>query len=98
MTETQDLEFSIPETEYEFGQDVTFVVTVSNKARQHRVRGRIVCQAVTYNGKLVTMYVVHVRLYLPHFREKYKIMGEILIRWPISPVVDMRNHNEGIIA
>ena len=51
LVEVHDVEFFIQETEYEFGQDVTLVVTMSNKARQHRVRGKIQCQAVTYTGK-----------------------------------------------
>ena len=55
MNETFDMEFSIPEVEYEFGQDVTLTVNATNKARQHHVRGRIHCQAVGYNGRSVEM-------------------------------------------
>ena len=53
MKETFDVEFSVAEVEYEFGQDVTLTVNASNKARQHHIRGKIRCQAVRYNGRWV---------------------------------------------
>lgn len=51
MEEVHDVTFSIPEAEYEFGQDVTLTVKATNKANQHSIRGTIQCQAVTYTGK-----------------------------------------------
>ena len=51
MDEVHDMQFSIPETEYEFGQDITLKVEATNKGRQHHIRGKILCQAVTYTGR-----------------------------------------------
>lgn len=51
--EERDVEFFVPEMEYEFGQEVRFVVSAKNKAKQHRIVGRITCQAVTYSGRLL---------------------------------------------
>ena len=51
MEEVHDVQFTIPEVEYDFGQDVTLEVKVLNKGRQHQIVGSIKCQAVTYTGK-----------------------------------------------
>lgn len=51
MKVVHDVVFSIPETEYEFGQDVTVTVKATNKAAQHIIRGTITCKAVTYTGR-----------------------------------------------
>ena len=52
LKETHDMTFSIPETSYSFGQDVTLQVEMSNKARQHVVKGSILCEAVDYTGRV----------------------------------------------
>lgn len=44
--------FTIPEASYSFGQDVTLQVEMSNKARQHHVKGSILCEAVDYTGRV----------------------------------------------
>ena len=50
MKVVNDIIFSIPETEYGFGQDVTLTVKATNKAPQHLIKGTIQCKAVTYTG------------------------------------------------
>ena len=52
MEEVHDVQFTIPEVEYDFGQDVTLEVKILNKVRQHqKIVGSIKCQAVTYTEK-----------------------------------------------
>lgn len=52
MKESHDMTFTVPETSYSFGQDVTLQVEMSNKARQHVVKGTILCEAVDYTGSV----------------------------------------------
>ena len=56
MEEVYDVDFSIPEREYEFGQDVTLTVSASNKGSQHRIRGNILCEAISYTGRSVVLW------------------------------------------
>ena len=51
MKETRDVQFEVPEVTFDFGQNVTFVVKATNKGRQHRIKGRIHCQATSYTGR-----------------------------------------------
>ena len=53
MKEQHDVEFEIPEVQYDFGQDVKFEVRATNKGKLHVIRGQILCEAVTYTGRLV---------------------------------------------
>ena len=48
---TFHVEFSVKEAEYEFGEDIIFTVKAHNKDEQKRIRGKIVCMAVTYTGR-----------------------------------------------
>ena len=48
---TFDMEFTVMEAEYEFGEDVVFTVKAHNKAEHKRIHGKIVCTAVTYTGR-----------------------------------------------
>jgi hypothetical protein len=52
LKETHDVTFTIPDKTYSFGQPVTLEVEMSNKARQHTVKGTILCEAVDYTGKV----------------------------------------------
>ena len=45
------MEFTVLEADYEFGKDIVFKVKAFNKGKQRHVRGRIICQAVTYTGR-----------------------------------------------
>ncbi len=49
------VEFKIPEQSCKFGEDVTFVVRVTNKERQHRIKGKIRCIAVSYTGRYIQL-------------------------------------------
>ena len=44
--------FSIAPATYSFGQDVMLSIAMSNKARQHVVKGTVLCEAVDYTGKV----------------------------------------------
>lgn len=50
VQEVEEVEFEIPQAKYNYGDSVVFMVKASTKERQHRVRGRIVCEAITYTG------------------------------------------------
>ena len=50
--QTHDVTFTIPEKKFSFGEDVTLEVEMTNKAKQHVVKGTIECEAVTYTGKV----------------------------------------------
>ena len=52
------MEFEIPEVQYDFGQDVKFEVRATNKGKLHVIRGQILCEAVTYTGRLAMLYRV----------------------------------------
>lgn len=56
LEQTQDMTFEIPETTYEFGQNVKFEVKMTNKAKQHRIRGWVLCEAITYTGRYTVAY------------------------------------------
>ena len=51
MKETQDVQFEVPEVTFDFGQNATFEVKATNKGRQHRIKGKIHCQATSYTGR-----------------------------------------------
>jgi len=53
MKEQHDVEFEIPEVQYDFGQDVKFEVRATNKGKLHVIRGQILCEAVTYTGRVL---------------------------------------------
>lgn len=55
MKEQHDVEFEIPEVQYDFGQDVKFEVRATNKGKLHVIRGQILCEAVTYTGRSVNV-------------------------------------------
>ena len=53
-TKDHDIEFTVLEAEYEFRQDVKLQVKVENKGGQQRkIRGNILCQAVTYTERFI---------------------------------------------
>ena len=51
MKEQHNVDFEIPEVKYEFGQDVKFEVRATNRRKIQRIRGQILCEAVTYTGR-----------------------------------------------
>ena len=53
MKEVHDMEFEVPQAKYAFGEDVVFTVKATNKAKQLRLRGRILCEAITYTGRVL---------------------------------------------
>ena len=55
---TQDVTFEIPKPEYQFGQNIMFEVKMTNKARQHRIQGKILCEAISYTGRLASSHTV----------------------------------------
>ncbi len=48
---TFDVDFTVLESEYDFGEDVTFTVKVHSKAERKKIKGSIRCSAVTYTGR-----------------------------------------------
>ena len=44
--------FTIPPATYNYGQDVTLDIAMTNKARQHIVKGTVLCEAIDYTGKV----------------------------------------------
>lgn len=53
--ENQKIEFSMPESQCEFGKDIMVEVKVLNKGKRCKICGKIVCHAVTYTGR----YSIH---------------------------------------
>ncbi len=51
LKEVHDIVFDIPDQNFEFGDDITFVVKATNKKRQHRIKGKIRCLAASYTGR-----------------------------------------------
>ena len=51
LEKTFDVIFEIPEVEYRFGQNIKFEVKMTNKGKQHRIKGRIICEAISYTGR-----------------------------------------------
>ena len=52
LKQSHDVTFTVPEKKFRFGEDVTLDVEMTNKAKQHVVRGAILCEAVDYTGKV----------------------------------------------
>ena len=51
MKKQHEVDFEIPEVQYKFGQDVKFEVRATNRGKIHRIRGQILCEAITYTGR-----------------------------------------------
>ena len=51
LKEQHNVDFEIPEVQYEFGQDVKFEVRATSRGKIQRIRGQILCEAVTYTGR-----------------------------------------------
>ena len=49
--QVHDVEFTILESDFKFGEDVVFKVKVFNREKQRHVVGKIICKAVTYTGR-----------------------------------------------
>ena len=66
IKESHDMTFNIPAATYSFGQDVTLDIAMTNKARQHVVKGTVLCEAVDYSGKVHATVCVCVMLCIIH--------------------------------
>ena len=63
LKQSQDVTFNIPEKKFSFGEDVRFEVEMTNKAKQHVVKGTILCEAVDYTGKVCSAVLVVVSMW-----------------------------------
>ena len=48
---TFDVDFTVMETEYQFGEDVVFAVKAHSKSERRQITGKISCAAVNYTGR-----------------------------------------------
>ena len=58
LKQSHGVTFTVPEKKFSFGDDVTLGVEMTNKAKQHVVRGTILCEAVDYTGKVLSVELV----------------------------------------
>jgi len=48
---TFDVDFTVLEAEYQFGENVVFGVKAHSKSERRQIVGKIACAAVTYTGR-----------------------------------------------